>query len=189
MWIDDGINGFSNNIGLIGLLQSFFSLVGTYASIGVHHGRCVIESKICIFFKFVKFFWNFNFFNFLIFCLIIFYFKIFVTSDESGGAMALYGKWVCLWPYMGTPQVFREIKKPHTLLLWSVGGGRVGGGIVGGWGVGWGLLEVESPWLIYHKKKQTATQLYSQFLQMSQSVMNCNRKFKKKKNIYTMTTM
>jgi hypothetical protein len=28
----------------------------------------------------------------------------FFTSDERGGAMPLYGKWVCLWPYMGTPQ-------------------------------------------------------------------------------------
>jgi hypothetical protein len=27
-----------------------------------------------------------------------------VTSDERGGAMPIYGKWVCLWPYMGTPQ-------------------------------------------------------------------------------------
>ena len=25
-------------------------------------------------------------------------------SDERGGVMPLYGKWVCLCPYMGTPQ-------------------------------------------------------------------------------------
>ena len=27
-----------------------------------------------------------------------------MTSDERGGDMPMYGKWVCLWPYMGTPQ-------------------------------------------------------------------------------------
>ena len=34
-----------------------------------------------------------------------------------GGVMPLYGKWVCLWPYIGMPQVFGVHKKPHTLLL------------------------------------------------------------------------
>jgi hypothetical protein len=32
---------------------------------------------------------------------------IFVTSDERVGAMPIYGKYVCLWPYMGTPQRHR----------------------------------------------------------------------------------
>ena len=39
MLIDDGINGFSKNLGLIGLFQFFFSLLGTYASIDANHGR------------------------------------------------------------------------------------------------------------------------------------------------------
>ena len=44
------------------------------------------------------------FFFFEFFFNLIFFFWIFVTSDERGGAMPLYGKWVCLWCYMGTPQ-------------------------------------------------------------------------------------
>ena len=31
-------------------------------------------------------------------------FWIFVTSDKRGGALPIYGKWACLWPYMGAPQ-------------------------------------------------------------------------------------
>ena len=34
-----------------------------------------------------------------------------------GGVMPLYGKWVCLWPYMGTPQFFRLHKTDHTQVL------------------------------------------------------------------------
>jgi len=26
------------------------------------------------------------------------------ASDERGGVLPIYGKWVCLWPYMATPQ-------------------------------------------------------------------------------------
>jgi len=31
-------------------------------------------------------------------------FKFFCDVSSGGGVMPLCGKWVCLWPYMGTPQ-------------------------------------------------------------------------------------
>jgi hypothetical protein len=34
----------------------------------------------------------------------IFEHSIFLWRQFRGGVMPLYGKWVCLWPYMGTPQ-------------------------------------------------------------------------------------
>ena len=39
---------------------------------------------------------------------------------KGGGVMPLYGKWVCLWPYMVPyfpPWVFGLNKIPHSLLL------------------------------------------------------------------------
>ena len=56
-------------------ISILFSLVGTYASIGVNHERWVIESKLCIFSYF------FNFFIFFRFFLIF----IFVTSVPGWG--------------------------------------------------------------------------------------------------------
>ena len=47
--------------------------------------------------KKIEFLKNFELLNFL-------NFFIFVTSDERGGVMPIYGKWVCIWLYMGTPQ-------------------------------------------------------------------------------------
>ena len=55
-------------------LNSFLSLVGTYASIDVNHGRLVIELKLCTVFNFLIF-WILNIF--FIFSIYIF---IFVTS-------------------------------------------------------------------------------------------------------------
>ena len=65
---------------------------------------------------------NFVFLYFLFLkCFGIFWtFKIFVTSDKRGGTMPIYGKWVCLWPYMVTPQrhgFFGVNKTDHSLLL------------------------------------------------------------------------
>ena len=44
----------------------------------------------------------------------------FLWRQFQGGVMPLYGKWVCLWPYMVPsfpPWVFGVYIKPHSLLL------------------------------------------------------------------------
>ena len=119
MWIDDGINiepFFSiTPVGRVWLVKTY--QYGCHPSVLSHHALGTAEcdesyyiegDHILSFFRrgagfFFTMshtatrasswpymdFWKFNYF---------------VTSDESGGAMPLYGKWEYPWPYMVTPQ-------------------------------------------------------------------------------------
>ena len=108
MLIDDGINGFSKNLGLIGLFQFYFSLLGMYASIDANHGRWVIESKLCIFLFL-------NFFNFLIFGDFFQFFNFF-NFWEFFNFCDVRRKGVGLCPYMGNECVYVLIWFPPFLL-------------------------------------------------------------------------
>ena len=100
--------------------------------IKTRHVRESLSRKyvFCFYFCFYFFYFliNFNYwifleFNFFIFCLFWNVFLIFCDVRGKGvGVMPLYGKWVCLWPYMVlsfTPWVFGLNKTDHSLLLTS----------------------------------------------------------------------